>query len=284
MAAIGYANIESALDQQDDLIEIYFDHFKVLSKQEDWVKILEEGQVALEAAKKLNRPIDETRISLQLASTSFYRGDFMQALIYARHGSMLAEEFEDSPLFLRALYLESAAYRALASKEKGEKIEGALYLLAVEIGEKAAHLYAKNGMTNNQLKGKIYFNLGAAYADNPKGDLKKAENCYTTAIACYKNDNSIDDLTRTMIRLGKIYFLQTKYTDCQSILDEVRPFLSHGRLSMHADYLEAQLKLAMNLVEEAYKIAKSGLEKAIFLGAKEDESRLKSLLEKIKGS
>ncbi len=48
--------------------------------------------------------------------------------------------------------------------------------------------------------------------------------------------------------------------------------------------LEAQLKFFMNDFEEALKIARIGLEKARILGAKENESRLNSLLQKIENA
>jgi hypothetical protein len=65
------------------------------------------------------------------------------------------------------------------------------------------------------------------------------------------------------------------------MINVVRPLISNERLSMHADYLEAQLKLAENEINEALRLVRSGLEKARALGAKEDEARLISLLEKI---
>lgn len=264
-----------------DVINNYFEAFEGFSKSEKWEEIILQGTIALEAAKKANRTQDEAKICAQLTSTAFYLGDYNQALIYANRVHELSEEFVDPSFLLRAFYLESAVYRALAAKCNEEQAQEASYLRAIEIGEEAVSIYAKMEVENINLKGKIYFNLGAAHADNPKGNLKKAVDCYAIAVECFKNVNANDDMIRTSIRLGKIHLLQKNYDLSQQILDEVRPLISNQRLSMHADYLEAQLKFATNDSENAIKIATNGLKTAKILGAKEDELRLKSLLQNI---
>lgn len=264
-----------------DIINKYFEAFEGLSKSEKWDEIIFQGEIALDAAKKANRTQDEAKICAQLTSTAFYLGNYNQALMYANRVHELSEEFVDPSFLLRALYLESAVYRALAVKCTEEQAQDASYLRAIEIGEEAVSIYAKMEVENINLKGKIYFNLGAAHADNPKGNLKKAVDCYAIAVECFKSVNAHDDMIRTSLRLGKIHLLQKHYDLCQQTLDEVRPLISSQRLSMHADYLEAQLKFATNDSENAVKIATNGLEKAKILGAKEDELRLKSLLQNI---
>lgn len=264
-----------------DLINNYLEAFESLSKSEKWETILLQGTLALNAAKEANRTQDEAKICAQLTSTAFYLGDYNQALIYANRVHELSKEFVDPSFFLRALYLESAVHRALAAKCNEEWAQDASYLRAVEIGEEAVSIYAKMQVENINLKGKIYFNLGAAHADNPKGNLEKAVDCYAIAIECFKNVNAHDDRIRTSIRLGKIHLLQKNYDLAQQVLDEVKPLISSQRLSIHADYLEAQLKFVTNDSENAIKIASNGLEKAKILGAKEDELRLKSLLQNI---
>jgi tetratricopeptide (TPR) repeat protein len=263
-----------------DIINVYFENFEDLSKSEKWEEIISQGKMALETARKANRFQDEAKICAQLTSTAFYLGDYNQALMYANRCHELSEAFIDPSLFLRALYLESAVYRALASKSN-EEVQETSYSRAVEIAEEAISIYSKKDIKNITLEGKIYFNLGAAHADNPKGDLKKAVDCYSFALYCFQSINAHDDIIRTNIRLGKVHLLQKNYDLCQQALDEVRPMISIDRLSMHADYLEAQLKLAINDIENAIKMARNGLEKAITLGAKEDELRLRSLLQNI---
>jgi len=264
-----------------DLIDNYYANFENLAKLEMWKEIISEGVIALEAAKNANRFYDEAKISAQLTSTSFYLGDYAQALMYASHCHELSEEFVDKALFLRALYLESAVYRALAAKDVAEHSAQASYFRAVEIAEEASIIYSASGMQDLNLKGKIYFNLGAAHADNPQGDLKKAKNAYFLALECFKSVNAKDDLIRTCVRLGKVYLLQKNYQLSQTIIDEVRPQVSSARIVIQIDYLEGQLKLAQNDIENALRVASNGLALAKALGAKEDELRLTSLLQKI---
>jgi tetratricopeptide (TPR) repeat protein len=272
---------QSTTKEDEKIIKDYLDQFARLAKSEKWEEILSRGSLALEAAKRSNRQSDEAKICAQLTSTSFYRGDYDQALIYATRCHELSEKFEDPSLLIRALYSESAVHRAFASSENEGKAQQEAYQRAVDICEKATELYTKKGVSNLNLKGKVYFNLGAAHADNPQGDLEKAKSCYLTALECYKKTHAADDILRTTVRLGKLYLLQKDYEQCQRVLDEVRPFISSERLAMQADYLEAQLKLALGELKEAVKISQMGLERAKALGAKEDESRLQSLSQKI---
>lgn len=259
-------------------LQVYLKNFESLAKDENWKEILEQGMTALEIAKKHGKTKDEAKICAQLTSTSFYLGDYDLALKYANRSHELSEEFTDPSLFIRALYLESAVHRALAGKTNDQNF----YELAVKNSEEALHVYANKDLDDQNLKGKVYFNLGAAHADNPKGNLEKAENSYVAALSCFKNAEALDDIIRVSIRLGKVYLLQKKYDLSEKIIQEIRPELTNERISMHMDYLEAQLKVALHDFPNALKIAETGLFRAKTLGAKEDEARLLSLIESIK--
>ncbi len=267
-----------------DIVIKYFKDFEILAKNEKWDEIIFQGTAALQAAKMMGRTGDEAKICAQLTSTAFYMGDYELALKHANRCHELSEEFIDPSLFIRALYLESAVHRALAGKNTNEQTQQASYQLAVTTAEEAIHVFVKEAVDNENLKGKVFFNLGAAHADNPKGDLEKAETCYTSALECFMSVNAIDDIIRTSIRLGKVYLLQKKYDLSQEIINEVRSQISNERLAMHMDYLEAQLKFALNDSLNALKIARNGLARAKSLGAKEDELRLTTLIENINKS
>ncbi len=275
--AINTPQFIQSVDDSIRIIETYFKNFESLTKSEEWNEILISGTAALEAARKSGRPQDEAKIYVQLTSAAFYLGDYDQALVYANRCHELSEKFEDPALFVRALYLESAVHRATAGKN-GEQ---ASYMRAVQVAEEALTVYQMKGIDNSSLQGKVYFNLGAAHADNPEGDLVKAGVAYAKALQCYTLAHATDDLIRTSIRLGKVYLLQKRYDLTQKVINEVRPQIETERLAMHVDYLEAQLKIAVDDVDEAIKIAKTGLVRAQALGAKEDESRFISLLQKI---
>lgn len=261
-----------------EVINQYFEDFETLAKREKWEEIISQGTIALKAAETAGRKTDEAKISAQLTSSSFYLGDYTKALQFANRCHELSEEFVDPSLFIRALYLESAVYRALAGKNSNDQTS---YQLAVTTAEEAIRVYSRAAIDNQNLRGKVYFNLGAAHADNPKGDLEMGANCYATALDCFKSVNAIDDIIRTSIRLGKVYLLQKKYDLSQEIINQVRPQISNERLAMHTDYLEAQLKFALNDRPSALNIANNGLARAKSLGAKEDELRLKTLIENI---
>lgn len=259
-------------------IDTYFEKFSELSKAEKWEEIISFGKSALESAKMADKVDDEATILAQLTSTAFYLGDYPQALLYANQCRKLTEVFTDPAPFIRALYLQSAVYRALAGKMTETSLADASYLHAVQIAEEAAFVYSNKKVDNANLLGKIYFNLGAAHADNSKGDLMQAVDAYFTALASFTSIQATDDILRTSIRLGKVYLLQKKYALTQKIIDDVRPKITAQRLTIQADYLEAQLKFAINDTENGIKIAHHGLYVAQALGAKEDELRFILLL------
>ena len=264
-------------DDSIHLIETYLDNFESLAQSAQWKEILSQGTKALEAARRVDRPQDEAKICAQLTSSAFYLGDYDQALVYANRCHELSEKFEDPSLFVRALYLESAVHRAFGGKT-GQQTS---FIRAVEIAEEALFTYQREGVADNNLLGKVYFNLGAAHADNPEGDLVKAGDSYAKAIQCYRAVHATEDLIRTNIRLGKVYLLQKREDLTQKVIDEFRPQIRNERLAMQVDFLEAQAKIAKNDIEEAIKIARTGLTRAQAMGAKEDESRFISLLQSI---
>lgn len=264
-----------------DVVKSYFSNFDFLFESENWKEIVYQGEKALEAAKRSSIKSDEAKICAQLTSAYFYLGDYIQARSYAMRCHELSTDFTDKTLFLRALYLESAVYRALASKQSDEQAQQAYFLRAVEIAEEALSLYLQDEMKNIKLLGKIYFNLGAAHSDNSKGDLSKAVECYDSSLECFKSVEENDDVIRTSIRLGKVYLLQKQFEASQKIIDEIRSEIKSERLAMHLEYLEAQLKFALNETRSALEIAERGLSRAKTLGAKEDELRLTALIKTI---
>lgn len=264
-----------------DELEIYLKNFESLAKSEQWKEIISKGLLAMDIAKKLDRVHDEAKICAQLTSSFFYLGDYAEAFKYASFCHELSQKIDDPYLFVRALYLESAVCRALAGKNLEDN---SLFIQSVTLAESAAAFFEKNALTDFCLKGKIYFNWGAAHADHPKGDLSQAVNYYLIALDSFQKNNVIDDIIRTKIRLGKAYLLQQKYDNSQIIIDEVRPLITTQRIAMQTDYLEAQLKLAIKDIIAAKKLTIMGLEKAQSLGAKEDFNRFSLLLSKIESA
>lgn len=263
------------------VIQKYFQNFESLCKDEKWEHIVTQGEQALVAAKATGRIQDEAKICAQLTSTSFYQGNYPQALIYAQRCHELSGEFTDPTLFIRALYLESAVYRALAVKQASSAEQQSFYQRAVAIAREALQIYSERNVGNKNLEGKVLFNLGAAHADNPDGNLEEAAKDYFLASQCFADVNAFEDLARTNIRLGKVKLLQKDYVSVQRIIDETRAYTLPERIIMHLEYLEAQQKLALGDLQAAIKTARNGLARAENLGAKEDEVRLKKLIQSI---
>ncbi len=276
-AIFNTSSFSSSSSEAMDIIDTYFERLAIA---ENWDEIMSQGLRALQAARASGRMNDEARICAQLTSTSFYQGEYAKALEYANRCHELSEKFEDPSLFLRALYLESAVHRALADKQADEIAQQMSYFHAIKIAEEAAKFYEIKALDNPHLRGKIYFNWGAAHADNPKGDLSQARACYLSALHNFESINATDDVIRTMVRLGKVHLLLKEYSATEDIIREVRSNILGARIAMQVDYLEAQLKCSIGDYSGAVQIAKTGLERAEKLGAKEDQYRLGQLLQK----
>ncbi len=265
----------------EDAIENYFRDFEILSDMGSWSELFEKGVRALDISIKEDRVKDQAKICAQLTSVAFYQGNYDKALTYAKMCHNLSEEFVDPTLFIQSLYVESAANLALASKSDNEKLQQAYFLKAIEVAENALEIYELKGINCDILKGKIYYNLGAAHADNPRGSLDLAAHFYSAALQAFENAKDLENQMKVQLHLGKVYLLQKSFEYTQKTIDKARDLISNKWALMHSDYLEAQLKLAMNSFIEAAKIAERGLEKARSLNLKEDEERFISLLQNI---
>ncbi len=245
-----------------DVVKEYFETFTSLSREEKWNDLLNKGQKALAVCREKSLKKEEAKICAQLTSTSYYQGNYDLALQYANKCHDLSKEFTDPSLFLHSLYLESAVYRALAGKNQNDDLQQVYYAKAVKIAEDALAIFESKKLECDLLKGKIYFNLGAAHADNPKGNLQLATKNYFLALESFEKIKNIEDQVRTNIRLGKVYLLQNDYQNTQMMIDKMRPLATSTRVLMQIDYLEAQLKFATNQFSEAEKICQKGNRKS----------------------
>lgn len=262
-------------------IQTYFDQFQTLATNENWDTIHTLALPALDEASKTNQRQETAKIYAQLTSSAFYQGKYEEALRYAQRCHELSQEFTEPDLLIRALYLESAIYRAFANKNIDKTAQQEDYAKAVQIATEASKWYEKSNLDHLGLKGKVYFNLGAAHADNPEGNLGEATRCYSVAMECFDHIGSSADMIRTQIRLGKIYLLQKNYSAVQSTLDILRPQINSQRIAMHADYLEAQLQLAVQNFQEAKELIQNGLNLANSLGAEADKERFEILQQQL---
>jgi hypothetical protein len=272
------------------VITKFFENLPTFSKDERWKELIAQGTEALEAAKKLSRVSDEAKICSHLASICYYMGNYRQACTYAICCHELADKCDDPTLLARMCYLESAIRRALAAKEETVEEQQTSYADAVAICEQGAAIYSKLENEDGNLEGEIYFNLAAAHADNPKGDLKEAKRFYNLAAICFKDANITEGSIRTAIDLGKVYLLQRNFDGCEQKIKEVKALIAGkkspkacNRLSMQANYLDAQYTFARAKrdMEKASVIAQKCLGEAKSLCAEEDEAKLRLLLQEI---
>lgn len=268
------------LEGLERVLQNYFQVFSVLCKSEDWNALVIQEERALFASRITKRVQDEAKISSNLTSTYFYLGNYSKAQIYSQRCRVLSKEFSDLKLYVRALYLESAVNRAIAGKANKTQKQQELYAKAVSIANEALEVYHLQKLDDQGLQGKIFFNMGAAHADNPTGDLIKASECYQKALDCFEN-TCPDDFARTQNRLAKVLILQKKYTQAERIIASLRNSNLSQRLTMHTELLESQFKLELGQKEAAKNLAQKGLAIAKALNAQEDANRFISLIQKI---
>lgn len=215
----------------------YAESFPLLREQADWAEIVRLGEAAA------------AEIHGQLASTYFYQGDFENA---KRHALLCLDQER-----VHGLYLLSAVARAEENFSEAKRLaEDALPL------------------SSGELRAKVLFNLGAACADDPEGNLQEALSAFNEALDLF---SCPEDRQRTLIRLGKVYLLSGNLLQAEEITNKLE-YVSE-RTALHASYLSAQVQKALGKTEEARLTASAALEQALKLGAKKDAERIRGFLE-----
>lgn len=215
----------------------YVESFPSLREHADWAEIVRLGETAA------------AEIHGQLASTYFYQGDFCNA---KRH-ALLCLEHEK----VHGLYLLSAVARAEANFAEAKSL--AAEALPISSGE---------------MRAKVLFNLGAACADDPAGNLQEALSSFKEALTLFECP---EDRQRTLIRLAKVHLLLGNLSEADRIASSFEPVSE--RTSLHAAYLSAQIQKALGRALEARRIAEAALEQALKLGAQKDAERICAFLE-----
>ncbi|GAB4238562.1 MAG: hypothetical protein Tsb0021_18280 [Chlamydiales bacterium] len=269
---------------------IFSSQFEQLAKREDWGMIVRLGKEALSVA--LDK--DKARISAILASNAFYLGEYFEVKNYAYECITAADQCNDHILYVRGLYLCSAAERALGADIKEKENQRNHFQEAINLTHEALKLYDSFNLNEEALKGKIYFNLGAAHADDPEGDLLKALDSYKKAKLSFENtlekkqfskhaDDSVirNDIVRTTIRIGTVQLHLEQWDELKELIAGQRKITHPLRTEMHLDYLEAKFLKAQKRFEEAKTVIFNGKEKALKLNAKKDLTRFELLFESL---
>lgn len=259
-------------------VKSFFEDIEKLQKEEKWKEIIDIGLQALQDAKNDNQKNQEASISASLTSAYFYMGEYEQALVHSKRCRELSEKFSNPQLLIKSFYLESAILRTLAPKQITEKEKKWFYNEALSLAQDALKKYYWHQLNDLLLKGKIFFNLGAAHLDNPEGKIKDAELFFTKALDFFLEAGKEDEILRTRLRLVKVMLLQQKYASAEDTLIGIRAMANSQRILMHTDYLEAQFFLKVKNMEKFFLTVRTGLSRAQCLSAKEDEQRFNDLI------
>jgi len=241
----------------------FFDQFDHL-KSEEWSLVCSLGENALQ--DEALSAVEMAQVHARLASSYFYLGDYESMKGHAHACQSIALDASSKQYLVRSLYLLSAYYRGnlLFSDAKGV-ISEALELTESDI--------------EDCLKAKVFFNAGAAYADDPDGDPYQAIEYYQKALTLL--DPISDDAYRTMIRMAKGWILLEKYEQAGETLSPLFQIDLEPRTSVHLQYVSAQINIAQNKRETALKQIDEALRCAEKLKMTVDIERLNKLKEEL---
>ena len=275
---------------QNNFIESYFFHLKALQKEEKWQEIISRGVKAIKQCQVNGDLLSEFSITDQLVSSYFRLGHYMTARIMGERLIQIADSLQKSEqssevvqemvseLVIDSLYKLSASIRGLAGASQDENQQRELFIQARELMKRAladCSLYCPN---NIGLKARVLFNAGAAECDDPQGDFSHGIAHYKDALELFTDLQEEDYRQRTLIRLGKAYFLMGDLEKSQAIITEVKQLELEIRTRMHLYYLEAQVIKGEGYFIEAKSCAEIGREIALQLHAEADLHRFNHLL------
>lgn len=236
----------------------FFDRFDQL-KVENWEELCRVGEKALEEDLL---PEEAAQIHARLASSYFYLGDYEAMKKHTLACQSLALDHDSQPYLIRSLYLLSAYYRGQKQFLVAQStIQEALKLLTEEI--------------DPCLKAKVFFNAGAAWADDPNGNPHQALAYYKNALALFESHS--DDAYRTQIRLAKVYLLLGQNKQAWKIIFPLLEQTLEPKTTVHLLYVSAQLHLLEGNQVEALRLIEQALPLAEQLQMKVDVERLKTL-------
>ncbi len=256
----------------------YFSKIDSLREDEDWKQILLLGEQALLDSK--GSLSQKAAIHAQLASCSFYLGDYDLCLEHAHKCQLIAEYLDDPKHLMQSLYLLSAQKRAEASLCQNPLEQKELFREAKSYIYKALKHFDR--CSDEHIKAKVLFNGGAAQADDPNGDLGVAVHWYREAMDIFAKLKEVDAYNRTAIRLAKLSLLLKKNDSCNRILSDIHFDSLTQKTKVHYYFVKAQYLVAIEDYPAASSLILDAIEMAAELQMKVDLDRLNDLLEKVK--
>lgn len=244
----------------------FFDQFDLL-KPQDWPTVCDLGEKALQD-EFLSDP-EKAQVHARLASSYFYLGDYESMIRHIQECRSIALDISSKKYLVRSLYLLSAYYRGnLLFKEAKATISEAIGLIESDV--------------EDCLKAKVFFNAGAAHADDPCGNLFQAIDYYQKAINLL--DSTSNDAYRTQIRMAKCWLVLKNYKEAWETLFPLFQVNLELRTYIHLQYVSAQVNVAQGEWETALTQISHALKSAEKLQMKVDIERLIKLKKEIQKS
>lgn len=250
----------------NSLIHWLLDKEPWLKQHGCWKKHLELGGLALKQADKTRDARSIMLLSLQMASSSFYLGDYDHSLKLAESALQAARQQKDSAAETEGLYLQSAVARA-----KGEPV-------AVIFAEQSLSVLQKSMLDDPVLEAKVYFNLGAALSDTPPKQLEKSRRYLEQAYLLFVANKRNNDALRAGLRWVRVEYLQGHYHEALKLLKSFTHWVEGPRLEMLYDYQLAKVLHQLQRWQEAEIAVREALRLANQLDARKDRDRVESLL------
>ncbi|AMO57446.1 hypothetical protein GZ77_15300 [Endozoicomonas montiporae] len=236
-----------------------------LKQQGCWKSHIYWGEQALKEARKRKQFDQQRALLLSLASSFFYLGDYVRCLSFAKAAETLSDPVKDWKTMVESLYLQSAVARV---QSRGQ---------AVKLAEKALSIIDQQKEPAEFLRGKVLYNLAAALTDGEEKNLARAREVLIQAEALFKEAGSQYDVSRTVIRLARVCYLQKDYDKALKRLNSIQSQLVQPRTRMLFFQQRAKVLLAMNEWQAAGEDIEKARELAVSLDARADLDRIKAL-------
>ena len=258
-------------DEPSDPVEWLIKNGEMLKKNGCWSTHVSLGERALKKTVIQKRQHEELQLSLQLASSYFYLGNYRRCHELADLAVNLAKSAELWQETIEGLYLKSAVARVNGKKQ------------AVALSEEALDSAERHAADNPRLRAKILYNLGAALSDSDQPDLVRARTVLREASDIYRRIGSEDyEIVRTGLRLARVEYLRKNYRLALKEARAVKKYLQEPRAKMLYHYQIAKIEHRLKHWVTAREDALQGLALAQTLGAVKDRQRLEVLLEAVR--
>ncbi len=209
------------------------------------------------------------RLSLQMASSSFYLGNYEKAQQLADRGYQLAIRLRDKRRQIEGLYLLSAIARSLGRTK------------AIELAEQSLMLYRQSAIQDKQLEAKVYMNLGAAFSDVSPPLLDKARHYLQKAYQQFLDEQHTPDALRAGLRVVRVDYLQNQLDSAHKRLNTLKVLVDTPRAEMLFAYQMAKVLHRQKQWGDAAFYANKAKRLAHTLNARKDGQRVNELLKAI---